>query len=263
MVFIALLETSIANMNIKMILSYKGTNYLGFQKTKEGNSIENELEKALFRILQSKIYLQVASRTDAGVHATYQVVSFFVDRPLDLQKLLRGLNALLPYDITILSLEKVPAFFHASLDAKKKTYRYFICKDSVQSPFIRKTSWHYCYKPLDIGLMKQTAKFFIGKKNFAMLTPKTYKNPFCTIEKIEIIEQKEKFLIEIIGDRFLYKMVRTLVGTLVNISSGKIPLNSLERIFERKEAGMTAPALGLFLSNIEFEKRAFCTKSNE
>lgn len=243
-------------MNIKATIIYDGTNYFGFQKTKIGTSIEEALEKALFQILRKKTYLQVASRTDKGVHAKGQVFNFFIEQKESLEKLQDRLNAVLPTDIRILSLEKEKASFHSSLDSKQKTYSYHIYHGKFLAPHIRTTYWHYPYKPLNISHMLAAAEMFTGKHDFSAFSSKEYNDGTCFIQKIKIKElSKERLEIRITGDRFLYKMVRILVGTLVSIAVGNSKLSDAKMILLHKariKAGVTAPALGLCLEKIEF-----------
>ena len=242
-------------MNLKLTISYLGTNYLGVQKTPHGNSIEEELERALFQILRNKVYLQFASRTDAGVHARGQIVSFFSEKQIDLQKLQYSLNGILPKDLQVESIEEVSSYFHPSLDSLSKTYSYQICNSSFQLPFKRFTSWHCPYKTIDLELLRKAAAYFIGKFDFRSFSPLDYENPLCTIEEIVSAEENQQITITITGDRFLYKMIRTLVGTLVNLSTGKIPFNEINTILENKQrklAGVTAPPIGLCLEMVSF-----------
>ena len=243
--------------NIKLIISYDGNNYLGWQKTPIGLTIEGSLEKALSQILQEPVLLQAASRTDAGVHAKGQVVNFFLSKDdIDLNKLQKGLNGLIGKEISILSMEEAPMDFHPTLDNEGKEYLYFICNSPHQSPFHKEYSWHYPPK-IDILQMQEAALLFEGTKDFSTFCNMraTYTgSTLCHIEKITIQPQENhRLCISIKGTRFLYKMVRNIVGTLAYAGSGKIPLSAIPTIIEngnRPEAGMTAPAHGLFLNQI-------------
>ncbi|MEI8328911.1 MAG: tRNA pseudouridine(38-40) synthase TruA [Chlamydiia bacterium] len=245
--------------NIKLIISYKGTHFLGWQKTPYGPSIEGALEKALEPLLHTKPRLQAASRTDAGVHAKGQVVNFILNNPLiDLHKLHKGLNALLPQEISVLSLEEVESSFHPTIDNIGKEYRYFICHNSYQIPFYKDFSWHFPYR-IDLTAMQGAAIQLEGHKNFAVFCNARAmftRTTTCTIERIEIDRlDQQRICITLRGDRFLYKMVRNIVGTLAYIGAAKIPLSSLESILQgqkRMAAGITAPAHGLVLQNIFF-----------
>ncbi len=245
-----------SSRNIKATIAYCGTHYLGFQKTKEGPSIEEALEKAFAQILRKEITIQAASRTDRGVHARGQVMNFFsaIDHLPALQK---SVQAVLPKDIALLSLEFAEPTFHATLDCHSKEYRYFICNGPIQLPFYRQESWHYPYT-LHMCSMQKAADFLIGEHNFAAFCNQKLE-PEEGVRKIDSITietlPENRLQIAVIGNRFLYKMVRTLVGTLVYIGAGKIPLEELPLILQsrdRTKAGMTAPAKGLFLQQVNY-----------
>jgi len=243
--------------NIKLIITYDGSSYLGWQKTNAGPSIEESLETALFQVLQQPVVLQAASRTDAGVHALGQVVNFKLQNDeIDLKRLVKSVNSLLGKKISILSIEEVEESFHPTLDNEGKEYLYTICNGPTQLPFHRNTSWHFPYK-LDLELMRKAAELIEGYKDFSAFCNERSqftRDPFCLIEKISIHPLDEmRLCISIKGSRFLYKMARNIVGTLAYIGSGKIPLSDVQKILEsgkRINAGVTAPAHGLMLSQV-------------
>ncbi len=240
-------------MHIQCTIAYDGTHYLGWQKTKEGPSIEEELEKALAQVLQENPSLQAASRTDRGVHAHGQVVDFFTQRTPDLDKLQKSVNALLPSDIRVLGMEYARKDFHPSLDAMAKEYRYEICTDSVLLPQRRHYVWHYPYT-LSLEKMLLAKEAFLGEKEFASFCNIRRDDTLRHLQQIEIEEGPEKiYHFRLIGKSFLYKMVRTIVGTIVYVGKGKIGIEEIPRIFEAKNrtlAGMTAPAHGLTLFKV-------------
>lgn len=243
--------------NIKATVSYNGTSYFGWQKTREGPSIEESLEIAFERILQEEVKLQAASRTDRGVHAYGQVVNLFSQKEdLDLSILKRGVQAVLPKDISLISLEFASDAFHPTLDCHSKEYLYQICNSPVQLPFHRDFSWHYPYS-LNFEHMQKAAQFLQGKHDFSAFTnqgSEVSENAIREIYSLSITAMpQERLQFSIIGNRFLYKMVRNLVGTIVYIGQGKIVLENLPAILEsrdRKLAGITAPAHGLYLNKI-------------
>lgn len=243
--------------NIKAVIAYSGTHYLGFQKTKEGPSIEESLEKGFAQILRKEVTLQGASRTDRGVHAQGQVINLFSDVE-NLPALKKSVQAVLPKDIALLSLEFEKPDFHPTLDAHSKEYRYYICNSSFQLPFHREFSWHYPY-PLDIDLMQKGAKQLIVKHNFSAFSNQNDEKPEDSVREIYSLTiaplPNHRLQIAIIGNSFLYKMVRNVVGTLVYVGQGKIPLDSLPLILQsqdRSKAGVTAPAQGLFLYKVNY-----------
>lgn len=244
--------------NIKLVVAYDGTNYFGWQKNNAGPSIEEEFEKVLSQILQRKIVLQAASRTDRGVHAAGQVLNFFLPEPPSL-KLQHSLNALLPSDIRVLTLEETEFAFHPTLDVKSKTYRYEICYHPIQLPQERFYSWHY---PVSLNLheMRKAAQMLIGTHDFTTFCNQkkneTYKDHVRTIEELLITPQEnERLSITISAPHFLYKMVRNFIGTLVYVGAGKLTSDNIQEIINQKNrvlAGMTAPAHGLTLQMIRY-----------
>lgn len=245
--------------NLILVHSYDGTSFYGWQKTKMGPSIEEALEKALQKILQEEISLNVASRTDRGVHARRQIANFLTKKDLgDPAALQRSLNALLPSEIRILEIQEKPFSFHPTLDARQKEYHYYLCLGPVQLPFHADFSWHFPYS-LDLTAMQEAAKHLTGSHDFRAFTNRRdppHQETICTLQSVEILPlQNNRLCIKIFGDHFLYKMVRNIAGTLLYIGAGKIPLQDLPRIIKNKDrtaAGITAPAHGLFLQKIYY-----------
>lgn len=245
-------------MNIVLQIAYKGTHYLGFQKTPEGPTIEGSLEEALTKSKISFSALNAASRTDAGVHAKGQVVNFITpSSPYPIEKIPIVLNQSLPSDIRIISAETKDSSFHATLNAKSKEYQYNIRTSKVESPFDRHLSWHYPYS-LDLSLIEKAMDHFIGKKNFTSFVNQGSDREGPSISIIESIEfQLEEKMLQfyVKGSHFHYKMVRNIIGTLIYIGRGKIELSKLETIFtslDRRLAGITAPAHGLVLNRVHY-----------
>lgn len=244
-----------------MIVTYDGTNYLGWQKTKMGKSIEEELECALKRILQEEITLQAASRTDRGVHAHGQVVNFLSSHTnLDLGLVRKGLNGVLPKDIAVKSIEAAAPSFHPTLDSIGKEYQYFICNSPVQLPFFRHLSWHV-HQELSLEKMKKAADALIGEHDFSAFCnerPLWTRSGVCKLFEISFQNLTQNRLkISIAGDRFLYKMMRNLVGTLVYVGIGKLSCDEVPLILANKSrtsAGMTAPAHGLTLKQVFYKE---------
>lgn len=230
---------------LKALIRYDGTRYFGWQKTRYGPSIQGEIEKALFLLTQKSITTEAASRTDRGVHAREQAIRFSLTKPLPPKTVMRALNARLPSDIRVLQIEEQS--FHPTLDAVGKEYRYRLCFDPVILPHQRLYSWHYYY-PIEREKVNRAKEKLIGAHDFSAFSNRKEKNPLCTIASIEF---DGDFWIR--GDRFLYKMVRNIVGTLLYIGSGKIPEEALPQILDarlRKNAGITAPAHGLYLHKV-------------
>ena len=244
--------------NIKLIIAYDGGAYLGWQNTQEGPSIEAALQSALAQILQQPVQLQAASRTDAGVHALGQVVNFVVvKKPFDLRRLHTGLNSLLPKDIVVISAQAASLHFHPTLDSTAKEYRYYLCLGPLQLPQHRHYSWHE-HHSLDIEKMRAAASALIGKHDFSAFCNfkknAHYQDFVREVHNIEILPlEGQRLCIQVEGSHFLYKMVRNIVGTLVYIGRGKIPLEELPQLLatqDRTKIGITAPAHGLYLHKV-------------
>lgn len=250
---------SALKQNIKAVVSYDGSSYLGWQKTKEGPSIQETIERVLFQIFQEEIRVQGASRTDAGVHAEGQVINFFISKSFNVARLKQSLNALLPPDIRILNLAEITKDFHPTLDAVCKEYHYKVCLSEILPPLYRHQIWHYSYETC-LKKIEKAIPLFIGKKRFAALrNERNDQDPEDDLRNVFSItvdtsnEMYWKFVV--IGDNFLYKMVRNLVGTLVYVGRGKIDAEEIPNILisrDRRRAGITAPAHGLSLHRIYY-----------
>jgi tRNA pseudouridine38-40 synthase len=244
------------SLNLKLTVAYDGTSYFGWQKTRTGMSIEETLEQAFEKILQHKVSLQAASRTDRGVHAFGQVVNVLLEKKVDLFLLQRGINAVLPKDISVRSIEDQSSTFHPTLDCKAKEYHYLICNSATQLPFFQNFSWHVPL-PLSLDNMRKAAAFFMGEHDFSAFCNERAlwtRSGVCELFEISLTSlENNRLKIAIKGDHFLYKMVRNLVGTLVQVGLGKIPAERMPFILESKDrtqAGITAPACGLTLHQV-------------
>ena len=241
--------------NIKLIISYDGTSFFGWQKTKTGPSVEEELERALGRILRHEVRLEAASRTDRGVHARGQSVRFYSLREMEMRRLVRGLNAVLPKTIVVRSAEEMPEAFHPTLDAVGKQYDYDLCLGKAQVPIHRLYSWHI-FHALNVQEMRRAVDLLIGKRDFSAFCNDEAKDPVCDLREIFISLCGERMRITLRADRFLYKMVRNLVGLLVYVGCGKMKsewIPSLLASRDRARGAVTAPAQGLFLSEVFYD----------
>jgi tRNA pseudouridine38-40 synthase len=244
--------------HIVLIIAYDGTAYYGWQTTKEGPSVEAVLQTVLHQIFQEPIYLQAASRTDRGVHAEWQVVDFVTSKSPNLQRLVVSLNELLPSDVRCRYARIAPTQFHPTLDVERKTYRYLISTGPIQMPMVRFTHWHIYY-PLDLSLLYETSRLFIGTKDFrGVCNRRAGLNEEDTIRSlfsIRICKGVQELAVFVEADHFLYKMVRNIVGTMVWVARGKTSLDSVVTALQtRKRAfsGVTAPAHGLSLVNVAY-----------
>lgn len=232
-------------MHYKLLLSYDGTNYYGWQKTKSGLSIQEALQKAIFQLTRETVLPEAASRTDRGVHAEGQIVQFSIEKPVSLHQL----NAVLPSDIRAQQLETVAPSFHPTLDAHEKEYHYKLHLGPWHDPIQRLYTWHI-HQPLDIEKLLSAKEELIGTHDFTAFTNDLRDDPVCTLTSIAF----ENGTFKIRGDRFLYKMVRNLVGTLVDTARGKLsaPIPHLLQSRDRKKCGITAPAHGLYLHQVYY-----------
>lgn len=242
-------------MTYKLIVAYDGTRYKGWQRLKtQSLTIQEKLESALSKLLEMTVEVHGSGRTDAGVHALGQVVSFKVDRHVDPEWLKCELNRYLPDDIVIISAKATHETFHARLNAKRKVYTYQVWTSDVSPVFERLYVHDIEGRPYDLECMKSASRLLIGTRDFkGFSTDKTKKSTIRTIESIKFIQEEKLLKIEFVGNGFLYNMVRILVGTLLEIGFGTRARSSIEEIFKsgiRSEAGETAPAKGLFLTEV-------------
>jgi tRNA pseudouridine38-40 synthase len=245
--------------NISLQLTYDGSQFLGWQKTAMGPSIEESLQKCLEQLLQEPVVLQAASRTDKGVHAEGQWANFFTEKQIYPENLQKSLNALLPKSIRVTSIQYMPLTFHPTLHVQQKEYHYQVCLGSMQLPKERLFSWHVPYF-LDLKKMEAASLYFLGEHDYSSFCNfrKNLSNQDTRrrIDEIQILSEQEKRILFVIkGNHFLYKMVRNIVGTLVYVGKGKIEVNSIPHILAMKsriQAGVTAPAHGLTLKRIYY-----------
>jgi len=243
--------------NIKLLIDYDGTNYQGWQVQPKGPTIQGILEEKLSLLTGESIRLIGSGRTDAGVHALGQVAHFKTQSPMDAHVMQRALNSLLPFDIVIRKIEEVEEGFHARRDSKSKVYEYRILNRSLRSPFHHGYAWHIPQR-LDLKEMKEATQYLIGEHDFSSF--RSVGTPTRTaVRKVIRAEWKRgrvglvRFEIEANG--FLKQMVRAIVGTLVEVGKGKMSADEFRRILEskdRKKAGPTAPAHGLFLKEVKY-----------
>ncbi|HSX04634.1 MAG TPA: tRNA pseudouridine(38-40) synthase TruA [Rhabdochlamydiaceae bacterium] len=254
----------------KIVLAYDGTQYGGWQVQPNSISIQGLVENALSTILRVRTPLTGSGRTDAGVHALAQTAHFTSSKPFDLFKLQLSLNGILPTDIRILSIQSMPTHFHARYSATSKIYRYHLRLEKNVNPFKRLYSLHLHF-PLSIELLKEAASYFIGEHDFTSFSNHCDRgaaasNPVRTIHRLDIVREEGGIYLEFEGNGFLYKMVRNITGTLLDVCRGKIHLNQLPAIFaakERSKASAAAPPHGLFLVKVNYDNLAGISTSEE
>jgi tRNA pseudouridine38-40 synthase len=243
----------------KLTIAYDGTAYSGWQIQNNAVSIKSLLEGALATILRTPTPVVASGRTDAGVHAKAQVAHFISETTPDLKRLHLSLNGILPDDIRILSVEEASPDFHARYSAVSKEYHYHLHLERTTDPFKRLYAYHD-YSPLDLEKMKEAARCFIGTHNFTTFANEASKgsaakNPVRTITRLDICEEPGGIRLEFEGDGFLYKMVRNITGTLLDIARGKISVESISQLFEAKNRSLAppaAPSRGLFLVKVNY-----------
>jgi len=242
--------------NIKLTISYDGTNYHGWQYQPDRKTIQETLKKALERILNHEVKVYGGARTDSGVHAMGQVANFFTEKTIDILSLKKGLNSLLPNDIRVLDAIEVDNEFHARYSSKSKTYVYTILNTPFDSPFFHRYTWHVPYY-LDVQMMHRAIKEITGIHDFSAFKKKNeiYKSNIREVLRAGVKRRKHFIYILIEATGFLRYMVRNITGTLILIGKGKINKNAMKDILESKNrdmAGQTAPARGLFLKEIVY-----------
>ncbi|MEZ4742435.1 MAG: tRNA pseudouridine(38-40) synthase TruA [Bdellovibrionota bacterium] len=237
----------------KIELAYFGKPFVGFQSQPCGNAIQDHLEKALGTFLAQDIRIVGASRTDSGVHAEQQIVTFSTDKPFNKFAWLRGLNALTPKEISIKDISLVDNEFHPIHSAKAKAYRYRVWLGNCWNPFVQPFVWEVI-PPIDVQLLTTEASKLVGEYDFTSFCNTDTDIMTKTRKLLEVkIEQKGPLLnFWFIGEGFLKQMVRIIVGTLIDISCGKLetPIDLIINRQDRRLAGITAPGKGLTLVKV-------------
>jgi tRNA pseudouridine38-40 synthase len=241
---------------VKLILEYDGTAYAGWQRQLDQPTIQQAVETAIEAVTQVRVPVIGAGRTDAGVHAWGQVASFRIERDMAPLEWIRALNARLPEAISVRAAEIMPDTFHARHRATGKLYEYRILNRPERPALERHFCWHV-YKPLDDAAMNQAALALVGRHDFSSFEtqPTENEDPVCHIHRLAVFRQGDLLRTEIYADRFLKQMVRSIVGTLVEVGLGKRAPDSFAAILaahDRAAAGKTAPPQGLFLVRVDY-----------
>jgi tRNA pseudouridine38-40 synthase len=246
---------------LKLIVEYDGTDYVGWQRQPEGLSIQGLLEDALAAFEGAPVTVHGAGRTDAGVHALGQVASVAVTAAHDTNAIQRGLNAVLPLDVRVTGVTDAPEGFHARFSALAKVYEYRIVNASFVSAFQHRYAWHVPGR-LDASRMHDVAAALVGTHDFAAFqgTGTTVHSTVRTIHRLAWRDGggfDRPLALEIEGDGFLRHMIRNIVGTLVEVGSGRWPVDRMAEIMasrDRMRAGPTAPPAGLFLAAVKYRR---------
>ena len=248
--------------NLKLTLSYDGSEFAGWQVQPDAGTIQGTLASAIGRLTGENVLPQGSGRTDAGVHALAQVATFTTASPIPVENFLKALNDVLPPSIRILEVREAVLDFHARKSAMAKTYQYRIYRGPICSPFLARYVWHFPY-PLDEDSMAQAAGEITGEHDFtafAAVDPErghrsSELSNVRTIFSSSFERHGEELTYTVRGRGFLHHMVRNLVGTLILVGKGTLQPRDIGRILaarDRSTAGATAPASGLFLVNVEY-----------
>lgn len=236
----------------KCIIAYDGTAFAGYQVQPNKRTVQSELEASLGKMHKGETVKVTASgRTDAGVHAKGQVIHFNSTHMFPEDNWQKALNALLPSDIVILDVKQVSEDFHARFDPVGKEYRYKITRGQLRDPFTRNYAYYYPY-PLNLEAIRGAIPYLEGTHDFTSFcaTNTNVVDKVRTIHKIELDENEDSLIFHFVGTGFLYNMVRILVGTLLEVGSGKRKPSDMQDILlkqDRQFAGKTAPSHGLYL----------------
>ena len=245
-------------------ISYLGTHYHGWQTQANAQGVQEVVEEAMGKILRKKISIVGSGRTDTGVHCRRQYFHVDVDKPLNEKAFTVNLNALLPKDIAIHFIRPIHPEASARYHATQRTYQYIITRK--KDPLLLGLAWH-CFKPLDVPAMNQAAALLKGVHDFECFSKvKTDVNHFlCTVKKAKWTVKGDLFIFDISANRFLRGMVRAIVGTLIDVGTGKISSKEFEAILkskDRKQAGMNVPADGLYLMDVKYPGKVFLKEGN-
>ncbi len=238
----------------RLTLCYDGTDYFGWQRQPACRTIQGTVEAALERLAGEPVPLFGAGRTDAGVHALGQTASFKAAFKLGEAELFKALNAILPPDIRALSLAVAPAAFHARRSARSKIYQYRIVTSPSISPFDLRYALHRPH-PLNLARMRKAAGLFIRQADFQGFSSNRDRSPVRRVTRSELRRRGGEIVYTVEADGFLRYMVRTMVGTLLEVGRGRVPVERIEEIFAgrtRQLASPTAPAKGLCLLRIDY-----------
>jgi tRNA pseudouridine38-40 synthase len=240
--------------NYMLVLSYDGTLYHGFQFQKNALTIQEILEKSLERLYSARIKVEPAGRTDTGVHARGQVVNFWAPEFVPPGQIPLALNRILPRDIVVMKAGLAADDFNARRNARAKIYSYTIDNGFFPDVFRRNYAWHI-YGPLDLEAMELGASFLLGKHDFKAFQASggSIENTVRTLFSLSLEKNANMLLLTFQGDGFLYKMVRNMTGTLVEVGLQKRKPQEVHEILEskdRQKAGKTAPARGLCLEKV-------------
>ncbi|MFE8069745.1 tRNA pseudouridine(38-40) synthase TruA [Marinobacteraceae bacterium S3BR75-40.1] len=243
---------------VVLVIEYDGTRFKGWQDQHKPKvrTVQGQLQQAVEKVANQEVELVCAGRTDAGVHASYQVVHFDAEVTRPLRSWILGINTALPDDITVHWAGNAPADFHARFSATARRYRYVIFNHIVRPALYRfNVTWHH--PPLDAALMHEAAQCLVGEHDFSAFRAAgcQSRSPFRYLSRIDVLREGPFVVIDVEANAFLHHMVRNIAGSLMAIGSGKEPVEWLEHALQsrdRRVAGITAPAAGLYLVDVRY-----------
>lgn len=246
----------ISMQNIKLTLAYDGTNYHGWASQPDVITVSNTLKKALKKITSEDVKLICASRTDAKVHAKCQVANFFTNSNIPIEAFPKALNSKLPEDIVVYDACQVADTFHSRFSAKYRKYRYLILNSTYPDVFYRNYAYWVSFR-LNLEDMLEACPYLVGEHNFTAFASeiKTIKNPVRNVEEISLNKDGELICFDIKANAFLFNMIRTIVGTLIDVGREKLKPIAVKHILESKDrtkAGQVVPPQGLYLMEVGY-----------
>jgi tRNA pseudouridine38-40 synthase len=245
-------------VNYRAVVEYDGTEFSGFQFQPSARTIAGELERAISELFAEPVKITGAGRTDAGVHATGQVVSFSSGRLFPIERLAIALNSMLPRDLSVREGAIVEDAFSARFSAKSRTYEYVVRRRPVRSAISARFAHHF-YRALDLDRLARAAQALVGTYDFTSfcgVLPENGRTTVRTVRSVAVDACGDLMRVRIVGDGFLHHMVRNCVGTLLEIGAGDRDVDAIVQIVaacDRRAAGKTAPACGLFLCGVRYE----------
>ena len=241
----------------KIKIEYDGTPFVGWQFQKNGLSIQEILQKAIFNFSKEKVAVTGAGRTDSGVHALAQIAHFDLKKKINEKNFFQGINQHIGNEpVTVLKINKASKKFHARFDAKKRTYLYTIINRQSPLTLQRNKAWHI-RKKLDVKVMEKGAKLLLGTHDFSTFRASSCgaKSPIKTMEKVSIKKNKDKITLKFTSRSFLQQQVRSMVGCIKYLGDGKWKLDDFKKSFKSKsriKCAPPAPACGLYLAKIKY-----------
>ncbi len=244
-----------AARKLALVVEYDGAGFHGFQRQKNAHTVQAAIEGAIEKLTQESVSVAGAGRTDTGVHATGQVISFSTSSDMDVQDFIEGLNHHLAPDVACRFGREVPAGFNPRRDAVRRTYCYTILNRDVPSPLLRRQTYHVG-RHLDIDLMNEACRLLLGRQDLASFTTVAERNTVRTVHSAEFARMGEVLVFTMAADAFLRRQVRCTVGTLVRVGLGKLGVDGFRDMIESKTPGAAwpaTPACGLCLVRVEYD----------